>query len=226
VQSLQSPPPSNVSFRVAAVTKLFADTVALWDVDLAGRSGELVAIHGANGSGKTTLMRIIAGLAMPTRGRVAWATDTPGKQPRIGLLGHACHLYDELTPLENVVLAARLAGCDQSVAADLLGSLGVAASAARRTSGLSAGTRRRVGLARLLATDPAVVLVDEPFAGLDGSAADLVANVLAESRDHGRLVVIATHDNARTRFIANSTAQLETGRLRYAVSEEVLAVAT
>jgi len=226
VQPLQSPPRPTISFRAAAVTKLFGDTIALWDVDLAGRSGELLAVHGANGSGKTTLIRIIAGLAAPTRGRIAWTTDSPGTRPRIGLLGHASHLFDELTALENVSLAARLARCDEVIAIDLLERLGVAAFAARRTSGLSAGTRRRVGLARVLATHPDVVLVDEPFAGLDQPAADLVGRVLSQTRDEGRVVMIATHDDARSRFIATSTVWLDAGRRRSVAGVAVGAAAT
>jgi heme ABC exporter ATP-binding subunit CcmA len=214
VVPLHLPPRSHVAFRAAAVTKVFGDTIALWDVDLEGSSGELVAIHGANGSGKSTLLRIIAGLAAPTRGRVAWTTDRPGVRPRIGLLGHASHLFDELTAFENVALAARLARRDEAVAIDLLGRVGVAQFAARRTGGLSSGTRRRVGLARVLATQPDVLVVDEPFAGLDQSAADLVGRILAETRDEGRVVVIATHDDARSRSIATTTAWLEAGRLR------------
>ena len=213
MKALRSSPRLHVSFRAAAVTKVYGDTIALWDVDLEGRSGEMVAVHGANGSGKTTLLRIIAGITAPTRGRVAWTADEPGRRPRIGLLAHANHLFDELTALENVALAARLARRDEGVAIDLLGRLGIAPSAARRTGGLSAGTRRRVGLARLIATQPDVVLVDEPFAGLDESAADLVARMLADARDDGRAVVIATHDDARTRSIATNTAWLDAGRL-------------
>lgn len=214
MESLQSIPRPYVSFRAAAVTKVFGDTVALWDVDLDGRSGELVAVHGGNGSGKTTLLRIIAGLTSPTRGRIAWATDAPGTRPRIGLLGHASHLFDELTALENVALAARLARRDEAVAIELLGRLGVGQDGARRTRGLSAGTRRRVGLARVLATDPDVLIVDEPFAGLDQPAADLVGHILAEAREDGRVVLIATHDDARSRFIATSTRWLEAGRIQ------------
>ena len=214
MKALDSSPRPHVSFRAAAVTKVFGDTIALWDVDLEGRSGELVAVHGANGSGKTTLLRIMAGLAAPTRGRVAWTTDSPGARPRIGLLGHASHLFDELTALENVTLAARLARRDDAVAIDLLSRLGVSQSAARRTGGLSSGTRRRVGIARALATQPDVLLVDEPFAGLDHRAADLVGQTLAETRDGGRLVVIATHDDARSCAIATTTKWLEAGRLR------------
>lgn len=214
MRSVQSPHRPHVSFRAAGVTKVFGETVALWDVEVGGRTGELIALHGGNGSGKTTLLRIIAGLMAPTHGRVAWTTTSAGTRSRIGLLGHATHLFDELTAIENVALAARLAGRDEAVAIDLVGRLGVAQQSGRRTGTLSVGTRRRVGLARVLATDPDVLLVDEPFAGLDQPAADIVSEVLAEARDAGRLVMIATHDDARSRSIATSIVRLEQGRVR------------
>ena len=221
---LQSHHPQQVSFRAAALTRVFGETVALWDVDLDCRSGELIGVHGANGSGKTTLLRIIAGLVAPSRGQLAWTTTSPGAPTRIGLLGHATHLFDELTAIENVELAARLAARNEAVAIDLLDRLGVAQHSGRRTGSLSAGTRRRVGLARLLATDPHVLLVDEPFAGLDQPAADLVSRVLAEVRDAGRLVLIATHDGARSRSIATRVVALEQGRVRrVAVAGEAIA---
>ncbi|MES2210004.1 MAG: ABC transporter ATP-binding protein [Chloroflexota bacterium] len=204
----------SLSLHVAGVTKVFGGTVALWDVDLRCRSGELIAIRGANGSGKTTLLAIIAGLVSPSRGRVDWATTPPGLPIRIGLLGHATHLFDHLTPVENVVLAARLARRDASTALALLELLGVAEFSGRRTGTLSTGIRRRVGLARALATNPDVLLVDEPFAGLDQPAAELVAGVLADAREHGRLVVIATHDDARSRSMATRTEVLHEGSVR------------
>lgn len=226
MESLQPASRPHVSFRAAAVTKVFGDTIALWDVDLEGRSGDLVAVLGANGSGKTTLVRIIAGLAAPTRGRIAWTTDAPGTRPRVGLLGHSSHLFDELTAIENVALAARLARRDEAVAIDLLDRLAVGQYGGRRTSGLSAGTRRRVGLARVLATDPDVLLVDEPFAGLDRPAASLVERVLAETRDEGRIVLIATHDDDRSRSIATTTVRLEAGRIRRIPGPATAATAT
>lgn len=202
--------------RASAVTKVFGDTIALWDVDVDGASGSLLAVSGPNGSGKSTLLRILAGLAAPTRGHVSWTSDRPGFRPRIALLGHANHLFDELTALENVALAARLAGRDGAVAGELLDRLGVGPYAARRAGHLSAGTRRRVGLARALATDPDALLVDEPFAGLDEGAGDLVGRALTAARDEGRLVVIATHDGARSRAIATHMLRLDRGRIRKA----------
>lgn len=214
MQSPQARPRPHVSFRATAITRVFGETVALWDVDLDGRTGELIAVHGANGSGKTTLLRIIAGLQASTRGWVAWTTTFPGTRPRISLLGHSTHLFDELTAIENVALAARLAKRDEAVAIGFLSRLGVGEYGARRAGTLSAGTRRRVGLARALATDPDVLLVDEPFAGLDQPAADLVGGVLADARDGGRLVLVATHDDTRSRSIATSIVRLERGRIR------------
>ena len=212
--SLHPVPRPHFAVRAAAVTKVFGDTIALWDINIDCGSGGLLAIHGANGSGKSTLLRIVAGLTAPSRGRISWTSDSPGSQPRIGLLGHASHLFDELTAIENVALAARLAHRDEGAAIDLLRRLGVEPYAARRARDLSAGTRRRVGLARVLATDPDALLVDEPFAGLDERAGDLVGCALAEAREEGRAVVIATHDGTRSRFIATHTLRLEAGRIR------------
>lgn len=205
-----------VSLRVTSLTKVFGETIALWDVDFDCRSTELITVQGTNGSGKSTLLRIIAGVVAPTRGRVAWTTDSPAARSRIGLLGHATHLFDELSAIENVELAATLAHRDVHVAADLLGRLGVGEHAGRRVGNLSAGTRRRVGLARMLATDPDVLLVDEPFAGLDSAAADRVAGALADARDDGRLIIIATHDDERSRSITTRTVRLDEGRVRRA----------
>lgn len=213
MQALPSVPRHAVSFRAAGITKVFGETVALWNADLDGRSGELIAVHGANASGKSTMLGIVAGLVAPTRGRVAWTT-APGQPPRIAALGHAGHLFEELTVIENVALAARLARRDASAALQLLEVLGVADFASQRVAGLSAGTRRRVGLARAVATDPDVVLVDEPFAGLDEPSSDRVLQLLARLRGEGRLIVIATHDDSRSRHITTKSVWLERGRAR------------
>lgn len=226
MQPVRPVPRPPFAFRAAALTKVFGSTVALWDVNVDSRSGELLAILGGNGSGKSTLLRIIAGLMAPTRGRIAWTSEAPGTQPRIGLLGHASHLFDELTAIENVAFAARLARRDEAIAIDLIGRLGVGPSGARMARDLSAGTRRRVGLARVLASGPDVIIVDEPFAGLDASAAELVGHALAGARDDGRLVVIATHDDSRSRSLGATEAWLDGGRLRSPLSPRANGVAT
>ena len=198
--------------RAGSITKVFGSTVALWDVDLACRSGELVAIHGSNGSGKSTLLRILAGLMAPTQGHVSLTTAL-AVPARFGFLGHTTHLFDQLTALENLTLAAQLARRDTAGSITLLDQLGVAPQAGHRVSTLSAGTRRRIGLARVLVTRPDILLLDEPLAGLDQAAADLVAARLVEERDAGRLVVVATHDVLRSQTIATSQVRLDRGRL-------------
>lgn len=213
MDSLRLSPRPHVLLQATNVTKVFGETVALWDVELASRSGALIALHGANGSGKSTLLRILAGLVAPTRGRVLLTTDDPTVRPRVAYLGHATHLFEELTAIENVVLAARLARRDTEVAAMFLDRLGLSGHAGRRVAALSAGTRRRVGLARLLATDPDIVLADEPLAGLDADAGDLVARVLRQAANDGRIVVVATHDQARSEVLASRVLWLERGRL-------------
>ena len=214
MESLRLSKRPHVLLRAANVTKVFGETVALWDVELDAHSGDLIALHGANGSGKSTLLRILAGLMAPTRGRVMLTTNDPAVRPRVAFLGHATHLFDELTAIENVVLTARLARRDSEVAVTLLDRLGVSSHGGRRVAVLSAGTRRRVGLARVLATDPDVVLADEPLAGLDADAADIVGRALAQARDEGRLVMVATHDQARSEVLATRVLRLEQGRVR------------
>lgn len=209
MELLRAVAPPHVVLRATGITKVFGGTVALWNVKLEGRSGELIAIHGPNGSGKSTLLRIAAGLMSPTRGTLSVTTTAAHAGPRVGFLGHSTHLFDELTPIENVTLAARLARRDPVMGIDLLGELGLGPYGARRVATLSAGTRRRVGLARVLATDPDVLLLDEPFAGLDSAAAELVRGILAWARDDGRLVIMATHDDASSRVIATRTLCLE-----------------
>ncbi|HVA86762.1 MAG TPA: ATP-binding cassette domain-containing protein [Candidatus Saccharimonadales bacterium] len=210
-----APPPTrnSVALQAVGVTKLYGHTIALWRVELTATSGELVAVHGPNASGKSTFLRIIAGLTAPTTGRVVWAGVAGAPAPRIALVGHASHLYGGLTPIENVALTARLARRDQRVGLELLERLGVARVSASLCRDLSAGTLRRVALARALAADPDVVLLDEPFASLDAAASVATAEMLEHLHATGRLVFYAGHDEARTRGLATRVIELDRGRI-------------
>ena len=201
----------SVALTARGLAKLYGGTLALVGIELTVRGGELVVIRGPNASGKSTLLRLLAGLTSPSAGTIN-VTSEVGERVAIAFVGHAGHLFDDLSPLENLVLAARLAGADTGTIMSLLDRLGLVAVAGSRCRGLSSGTLRRVAVARGLATDPAVLLVDEPFAGLDASAADLVAAVLAEARDEGRLVIVASHEDARSDRLADRTIELIGGR--------------
>jgi ABC-type multidrug transport system ATPase subunit len=209
---LTTPRRRSFVLRATGLTKLYGTTVALVGVELTARSGELTLVRGANASGKSTLLRLLAGLAVPTAGQVSVAGEA-GAPARVSYAGHAGHLYPDLTAVENVDLASGLAGGDRRGGVALLDRLGVAASARQRCRGLSSGTLRRVALARALATDPDVLIADEPFAGVDGASADRVATVLAELRAEGRLVVIASHERSRSDTLADQTVELNGGRL-------------
>lgn len=195
--------------RASALTKLYGETIALWNVDLEARPGELVGVHGTNASGKTTLLRLLARLTSPSGGEVAF--DPAGSAPRLALAGHATHLVGDLTALENLRLAQQLARTTALPPVALLDVLGVAAVAPRRVRTLSAGTRRRLALARAVITAPDVLLVDEPFAGLDSTAAERVVDLLRDTRDRGAVVVVATHDDERTRTLEARAVWLADG---------------
>jgi ABC-type multidrug transport system ATPase subunit len=203
---------SPVAVTASGLAKLYTGTLALVGVDFSAHSGELVLIRGANGSGKSTLLRLLAGLASPSAGQVS-VTSEAGVRPRVAFVGHAGHLFADLTPLENLDLAARLAGADPKASLSILDSLGVAAFADTRSRSLSSGTLRRIALARGLATDPDLLLADEPFAGLDADAAGRVTMVLEQMRHDGRLVIIASHDDIRSLASADRSVELVGGRV-------------
>ncbi|MGH2463906.1 MAG: ATP-binding cassette domain-containing protein [Candidatus Limnocylindrales bacterium] len=196
----------------AGLAKLYGSTVALAGVSVAFAGPGLSLVRGPNGSGKTTLLRILAGLTTPTAGKVTISSSTDVR-PRLAFVGHAGHLYGELTALENLELAAHLAGRPATDALARLAELDLVAVAGQRCRRLSAGTQRRVALARGLVADPDVLFVDEPFAGVDDMAADLVADCLVEARREGRIVIVASHEMRRSKQVADRIIELVAGRL-------------
>jgi len=209
VQAISPTPIRPFALSTGGICKLFGQTVALWQVDLVMSSGELVVVQGPNGSGKSTLLRIVAGLSTPTRGRVRWMRDADGRSPRVAYMGHPTHLYPALSPGENILLAARLGHCAPEAGLAAFDRLDIAHVAARPCRELSSGTLRRVALARAIATQPDVLVVDEPFAGVDGAAAELVGAVLSAAKHEGRAVLVATHDDARVRSLADISVGLD-----------------
>lgn len=191
----------------------FSATRVLGGVDLTVGADERVALTGPNGAGKTTLLRVLAGLLRPDEGDVRIFGGSP-TDPRVkacvGHLGHAPHLYPRLSARENVRFWAGMHGVRTS-GDELLEHLGVDPSDRRPASAYSQGMRRRIGLACVLAARPELLLVDEPFAGLDASGADIVTSLLAEGTT---TLVLATHESERAREICTRTLTLEEGRLQ------------
>jgi len=206
--------------HVRDVSRNYGRRRALSHVAIECRSGEVLGLLGPNGAGKSTLLSILATLITPSSGDVRYGQATAreagaGLRGRLGLLAHDLHLYPELTARENLTFFARLYGVadPQAVVRRALGRAVLEERADDVVGGFSRGMRQRLALERALLHDPRLLLLDEPFTGLDdASAATLVAR-LKELRADGRIVVLATHDLDVADGLLDRAAVLREGRL-------------
>jgi ABC-type lipoprotein export system ATPase subunit len=188
-------------------------------------AGELVAIVGRSGSGKSTLLHLLGALDRPDSGSIAVAGREMQelgerelvrvRRDLIGLVFQFFHLIPELSGLENVMLPARLPGGPADAAArasELIAQLGVAEAAGRRPHELSGGEQQRLALARALVRDPPLLLADEPTGNLDEASGQMVLDLLRDAADHGRAVLVVTHEHAAT-AVADRVLELRDGRL-------------
>jgi len=201
--------------------KRFGTLVALAGVDLEVPAASVLAVVGPNGAGKTTLLRILAGLARPTRGSVRIGPaggDRLAARGRVGYIGHASFLYPALSARENLLFAARLYGVADPArrARELLAEQELEPVAERAAGSFSRGLAQRLAIARGLVHDPPVVLLDEPFTGLDPGSADRLAERLEGLRQSGRALVLVTHDLAQAAALADRTIVLMRGRVAHA----------
>lgn len=201
--------------------KRFGRAVALRGIDFAIPDGTSLAVVGPNGAGKSTLLRLIAGLARPTAGTLQIGGDDSHRRAtrgRIGYIGHATLLYPALTARENLIFAARCYGLpDPADRADaLLADEGLAPVADRAAGGFSRGMAQRLAIARGLVHDPNVVLLDEPFTGLDRNAAERFAKRIEGMRRDGRTLVLVSHDVRFAAQVADAAIVLHDGRIAQA----------
>ena len=212
---------SRTLIAARALEKRFGRAAALRGIDLEVAPGESLAVLGPNGAGKSTLLRLVAGLARPSAGTLCVAglpATRREARARIGYVGHATLLYPSLTARENLIFAGRLHGVPQPDArADaLLEAEGLSGVADRPAGDFSRGMAQRLSIARGLAHDPEIVLLDEPFTGLDRRSADRLAARLTLLHQEGRTVVVVTHDLPRALHVAGRAIVLSSGRLALA----------
>jgi heme exporter protein A len=208
------------TLRLTDVTRAFGRRRALNRVSLRAEAGELVAILGPNGSGKSTLLSIAATLLLPSTGEV-WYGAHDGRRTdsslraRIGLLGHDLYIYPELSPSENLRFFARLYGVDsvERRVDDALTRAGLSERRHDAVSGFSRGMRQRLAVERALLHEPRLVLLDEPFTGLDDHAIDGLKRRLVGLRQSGCITLIATHDLEHVETIMDRALVLREGRL-------------
>jgi heme exporter protein A len=216
------------------LSRFYGRRKALANVTLSFKGGELVALFGPNGAGKSTFLGVLSTLLRPSAGDVTYGGRTAQQlgdaaRTRIGLLGHELFLYGDLTARENLEFFGRL-----HAVTDLDARVGDALAAARlegrggdRVASFSRGLRQRLALERALLHAPRLLLLDEPFTGLDDESAELLVARLRQLGGRGTIVLIATHDfdsadglvtrgvcfrNGRTRDLAAGSGTL---RARY-----------
>ena len=213
--------PENAASPLVArqLTRTMNGLPVLDQVDLAISQGEIVALVGANGAGKTTLLRCLAGRLRPTAGEVLWFGASPKGRPAshrlVGFAAHESSLYPELSARENLLFAARMYGLQrpQQRVDEMLTKIGLTPRAGQLAGQLSQGLRQRLSLARALVHDPAIVILDEPFAGLDAEGQAWLESWLSELRERGRAIIYSSHDEQQCRWIADRTLELRSGHL-------------
>jgi ABC-2 type transport system ATP-binding protein len=205
--------------ELLGLTRRFGDVVALDDVSFSVGEGEMVGFVGPNGAGKTTAMRIALGVLTPDAGDVRWRGRTVDAQVRrrFGYMPEERGLYPKMRVIDQLVYLARLHGLDLADArvqsertAEVLG---VSERARDRTETLSLGNQQRVQLAAALVHRPEVLVLDEPFSGLDPVGVDVLSGVLREQAAGGVPVVFSSHQLELVERLCESVVLIDGGRI-------------
>jgi len=201
------------------VSRHFGRRRAVSQVTLSARRGEIVGLLGPNGAGKSTLIGIAATLVSPTSGDVRYGERSarslgPALRGQIGLLAHELHLYPELTARQNLAFFAQLYGINVGAPVDTaLTAAGLSDRGDDDVAGFSRGMRQRLALERALIHRPRLVLLDEPFTGLDDRAVAVVTERLRRIAADGAIVLLATHDLDLADGLVTRVVLVRNGRL-------------
>lgn len=208
------------ALQAEGLEKRFGHTIVLRNINLRLDPGDFLTLCGPNGAGKTTLVCILATLVRPTAGRVLIGgldvrLATAQIRQCIATVAHQTFLYRDLTAEENLVLYARLYDLPQprSRAREALARAGLLQRARDPVRTLSRGLQQRLTIARALLHEPAILLLDEPYSGLDAQSAAELTALLRDQATAGRTVLLATHDLEQGLELANRVAILNAGRL-------------
>ena len=205
------------AIRLQGVTHMYGPTAALRGVSLELVPGRIHFVQGANGAGKSTLLNILATVCRPTLGHVnfvPFGDDYARVRQHLGWVAHDSHCYRDLTARENVVLTATFYGIDETAAWERVADrVGAREFEAQVVGTLSRGQRQRVALARVLAHQPSLLLLDEPMSGLDQVSQGVTEQLLVEEAGRGTIVVVVTHQSELAQKLRGRLIQLDRGRV-------------
>jgi len=211
---------STVAVDVIGVSKRYGYLEVLRSVSLRIESGEFVALFGHNGAGKTTLLKLIATHIRPSTGTVKIfgedAFRDSGIRRKIGLVTHSSFLYDELTVRENLLFYARQFGVEEDNFLDTVEFLGMNRWYNVRVKQLSHGLRKRADIIRALIHEPNLILLDEPFTGLDSETCDVLVNYFRGQRQRGnekKTLLIASHSQEWVKKVCDKAITLRRGKV-------------
>lgn len=210
--------PGNRMINLRGITKTFGATPVLDGVTLDVPAGACVAVLGGNGAGKSTLLRIVATVLRPTGGTLTLWGDDAVRAPerargRLGFVAHGAHVWDDLTAIENLRVWRTLANrpTHRDALMDALTIVELDAVAHERVRTFSAGMKRRLSLARWVDGGVDLLLLDEPFTGLDQRGKKWLAEFLRAFKARGGTALMATHDFSRSLDVADRVAILADG---------------
>lgn len=211
---------SPIIARVEAreLTKLFGPTPALRGASLTLTPGPITLLSGKNGAGKSTLLSILGTLLRPSRGTVRYLSQhginlsKSEVRAELGWVSHASHCYAELSGRQNIELFAKLQGLDESAYGAIAERVGLGKFAERPVGTLSRGQTQRVALARALVHEPSLLLLDEPWTGLDISSGQLLDSIVKSEQERGTIVVVVSHEEHLKERLAAREVRIVSGR--------------
>ena len=205
---------NNAVLSLQGIEKRFGLKRSLDGLDLDVRPGEFISLFGRNGAGKTTLLKVISGLQGVSRGRIEAPSGILDRS-RIGYISHQVMLYPELSGYENLLMFAELHGLRDpgEIASRMIDRVGLEEDSGRFVREYSRGMMQRLSLGRALINDPELLLLDEPYTGLDRQGAEFLTGLLREARREGKTVIMATHDLENGYKLADRLVALQRGRI-------------
>jgi len=202
------------------IRKTFGHFTALAGVSLNVERGEFLALFGRNGAGKTTFLKIAATLVRHTHGKLRIEGVDISEQPEkarlhVGFLSHNTYLYRDLNPVENLRFFARLYGIKDPNGRieSLLDRVGLRRRSSDPVRAFSRGLHQRLGIARVMLHDPSLILLDEPYTGLDANAVEVLNQMLDEASAAGKTIILTTHDLEQGLRGATRAAIIDKGKL-------------